>query len=80
MKEIDWEQRRYEIAKDVFCIQEAQYLDSNRKMAEVAVRAADALIEELKNKQMKAIKQNKSKPQLSELEEHQKPLDSDISE
>ena len=47
-KEIDWEKRRYEIAKDVFCIQEAQYLDSNRKMAEVAVRAADALIEELK--------------------------------
>lgn len=48
MKEIDWEQRRYEIAKDVYCIRQTHYLDSNKKMAEVAVIAADALIEELK--------------------------------
>ena len=47
-KEIDWEQRRYEIAKDVYCIQHSHYLDSNKKMVEVAVIAADALIEELK--------------------------------
>ncbi len=47
-KEIDWEQRRYEIAKDIFCIQQSHYLDTNKKMAEVAVIAAEALIEELK--------------------------------
>lgn len=49
MKEIDWEQRRYEIAKDVYCIQQSHYLDSNKKMAEIAVFAADALIDELRN-------------------------------
>lgn len=49
-KQIDWEQRRYEIAREVFCIQEAQYLDDNQKMAEIAVLAADALIKELKKK------------------------------
>ena len=48
MKEIDWEQRRYEIAKDVYCIQHSHYLDTNKKMAEIAVIAADALIDELK--------------------------------
>ena len=47
-KPVDWEQRRYEIAKDVYCIRQTHYLDSNKKMAEVAVIAADALIEELK--------------------------------
>lgn len=48
MKDIDWEQRRYEIAKEVFCVQQAHFLDTNKKMAEVAVMAADALIAELK--------------------------------
>ena len=51
-KEIDWEQRRYEIAKDVLAA-----LLSNRKIGEVyasyskvAVDYADVLIEELKKK------------------------------
>lgn len=44
--EIDWEQRRYEIAKDVF----ASIYDifQNEHLEKVAVRAADALIAELK--------------------------------
>ena len=43
MKEIDWEQRRYEIAKDLYCChQHTNY------SAESAVKNADALIEELK--------------------------------
>ena len=51
-KEIDWEQRRYEIAKDVLAA-----LLSNRKIggvyasySKVAVDYADVLIEELKKK------------------------------
>lgn len=45
-KPIDWEQRRYEIAKDVF----ASIYDifQNEHLEKVAVRAADALIAELK--------------------------------
>ena len=45
-KEIDWEQRRYCIAKDVF----ASIYDifQNEHLEKVAVRAADALIAELK--------------------------------
>lgn len=47
----DWEQRRYEIAKDVFCIllTEKNELTYFQK-AENAVLRADALIEELKKK------------------------------
>ena len=48
MKEIDWEQRRYEIAKDMFAINYAKYIDSVEHMAEVSVHHADILIEELK--------------------------------
>lgn len=51
-KEIDWEQRRYEIAKDALAA-----LLSNRKIggvydsySKVAVDYADALIKELKKK------------------------------
>lgn len=51
-KEIDWEQRRYEIAKDLFvrmCVGVYGYnfLHSD---VESAVEMADALIEELKKK------------------------------
>lgn len=61
-KEIDWEQRRYEIAKDMFTATffggnnggprywEQQNLVDKREMAACAVRYADALIEELKKK------------------------------
>ncbi len=50
-KEIDWEQRRYEIAKDVFCtfIQE-QYPCNLNNVVKDTVRYTDALIEELKKK------------------------------
>lgn len=48
MKEIDWEQRRYEIAKDVFCSQVLKYDNGKKLMAHYAVEYADALIEELK--------------------------------
>ena len=43
---IDWEQRRYEIAKDVFA--EIYDIFQNEHLEKVAVRAADALIAELK--------------------------------
>lgn len=43
---IDWEQRRYEIAKDVFA--EIYDIFQNEHSEKVAVRAADALIAELK--------------------------------
>ena len=54
-KEIDWEQRRYEIAKDVLI---AWYSNPNRiyktlspeNCTKEAVEVADALIEELKKK------------------------------
>ena len=42
-KEIDWEQRRYEIAKDL-------YSSCERKDAVTAIKEADGLIEELKRK------------------------------
>ena len=48
MKEIDWEQRRYEIAKDVLCSYVLKYDDGNKFMAHCAVDCADALIEVLK--------------------------------
>lgn len=49
---IDWEQRRYEIAKDIMAgmyskTTEGRYSNS-REIALISVRAADALIEELK--------------------------------
>ena len=47
-KEIDWEQRRYEIAKEMFAINYAKYIDTVEHMAEVSVHHADILIEELK--------------------------------
>ena len=54
-KEIDWEQRRYEIAKDILT---AWYSNSDRWTSvgipkddsEAAVRYADALIKALKEK------------------------------
>ena len=48
MKEIDWEQRRYEIAKDVLCAFLQKYNNGYKMTAENAVDCADALIEELK--------------------------------
>ena len=48
MKQIDWEQRRYEIAKDMFAINYAKYIDTVEHMVEISVHHADALIEELK--------------------------------
>lgn len=52
-KQIDWEQRRYEIAKDMLCsifTSLTSEVRCDRKMAAVgAVDFADALIEELKN-------------------------------
>ena len=51
-KEIDWEQRRYEIAKEIYaeCILEYSAGDETRVQggAWLAVTAADILIEELK--------------------------------
>lgn len=51
---IDWEQRRYEIAKEcmarICTTSFAGFFQSKRVCAEMAVNAADALIEELKNK------------------------------
>ena len=43
MKEIDWEQRRYEIAKELYC-----YYPHQDCTVRDAVDWADALIEELK--------------------------------
>lgn len=49
---IDWEQRRYEIAKDVLAAQisDTEYAENNSEqiLAKYAVKYADALIEELK--------------------------------
>ena len=53
---IDWEQRRYEIAKDIFarmCVSELGYHFSS-SYPQTAIKAANELIEELK-------KQNKHK-------------------
>lgn len=49
---IDWEQRRYEIAKDVYTALLGQSNDGQAyfKMAEKAVLRADVLIEALKKK------------------------------
>lgn len=49
---IDWEQRRYEIAKDVLAAQisDVEYAENNSEqiLAKYAVKYADALIKELK--------------------------------
>ena len=50
IKEIDWEQRRYEIAKDVLSALISSPNLSDCEMPAVAVKFADALIEELKNR------------------------------
>lgn len=48
---IDWEQRRYEIAKDVYTVLLGQSNElTYMQKAENAVRRADALIEALKKK------------------------------
>ena len=54
MKEVDWETRRYEIAKEVMAsrvlsCQNVKFLDIN-EMSEFAVKYADALINKLKEK------------------------------
>ena len=54
-KEIDWEQRRYEIAKDMLAAFMSNYSDnihsgSEKEQAQWAIIFADALIAELKNK------------------------------
>ena len=47
--QIDWEQRRYEIAKDILC---AAYCDLEQNIAaKYAVGYADALIKELKGEE-----------------------------
>jgi hypothetical protein len=50
-EEINWEQRRYEIAKDVFChhMLDSQVPTTESKV-QIAVELADKLIEELKKK------------------------------
>jgi hypothetical protein len=48
MKEIDWEQRRYEIAKDVLCSCVLKFDNGVKITAQYAVEYADALIEVLK--------------------------------
>lgn len=48
IKEIDWEQRRYEIAKDVLSALIPNRYMSYEQMPGVAVKFADTLIEELK--------------------------------
>ncbi len=48
-KNIDWEQRRYEIAKDVYCaLIREEYPSSLEFLAKMAVLLADKLIEEHK--------------------------------
>lgn len=46
---IDWEQRRYEIAKEVLPVLRSEYNDE-KEMARVAVIMADYLINELKER------------------------------
>ena len=48
IKEIDWEQRRYEIAKDVLSTLVSDPNIADCEIASEAVRYADALIKELK--------------------------------
>ena len=53
MNEPDWEQRRYEIAKEVFSKSWADSILTDEDIAEKAVAAADALVAELKKRQGK---------------------------
>lgn len=48
VKEIDWEQRRYEIAKDVLSTLVSDPIIADCEIPSKAVRYADALIKELK--------------------------------
>lgn len=48
LQDAEWEQRRYEIAKDLYCIILKEYPSHSTAMAEHAVNFADALIAELK--------------------------------
>ncbi|WP_302214507.1 hypothetical protein [uncultured Prevotella sp.] len=48
--EIDWEQRRYEIAKELFIQNIGNSLISVEDDVKTAVKCADLLINELKNK------------------------------
>ena len=48
IKEIDWEQRRYEIAKDVLSTLVSDPILADCEIPSEAVRYADALIKELK--------------------------------
>lgn len=48
VKEIDWEQRRYEIAKDVLSTLVSDPILADCEIPSEAVRYADALIKELK--------------------------------
>lgn len=48
VKEIDWEQRRYEIAKDVLSTLISDPIIADCEIPSEAVRYADALIKELK--------------------------------
>lgn len=55
MKPIDWEQRRYEIAKEVLAAflsnsSSNVYAGTPKQQATDAIQYADALIEELRNK------------------------------
>lgn len=54
-KEINWEQRRYEIAKDIYPIacHDMNPLESKDAPAKAAVELADILIAELKKEPMK---------------------------
>lgn len=71
IKEIDWEQRRYEIAKDAMCavIQKQSTRDAavsnnisfEKYSAMTAIYCADALIEELKKQDMTTQIDNKYK-------------------
>lgn len=50
---IDWEQRRYEIAKEVMVKTLPLYSCSPEQRVETAIELADTLIEALKNKSIK---------------------------
>ena len=49
-QEIDWEQRRYEIAKDILSAQHGNYPLTVEEGTDFAVEVADMLIQKLKEK------------------------------
>lgn len=55
-KEIDWEQRRYEIAKEIFLRRTKDVIEIIEDSAEIAVKCADILIEELRKGKRNEIK------------------------